>query len=151
MTESKASLTSIKRASTKLPHAQNKQQQDLKHFGWELPLAKLSERVQQAGHGYPSPAVGCRPGATLHPGKARSHPKPNRWGGWGEAGVGGEPCRGCGRRGEGASTAFPSLHAHTSFHLSSDTKENLLPERNGSVLAPTQILHNGILETSEIS
>lgn len=49
--------------------------------------------------------------------------------------------------GEGKGRALPSPPStHTSFRLSSDTKENLLLERNGSFLAPTQILHDSILE-----
>lgn len=43
-------------------------------------------------------------------------------------------------------TMPPSPLVHRSFHLCSDTKDSLLLERYSSFLAPTQILHSGILE-----
>lgn len=72
------------------------------------------------------------------------------------AGSGSRPWRagqrglcGAGAEAEQAELAFRRTHGHASFRLSSDRKENPLEERNGSFLAPTQILHGDT--TSEIS
>lgn len=62
----------------------------------------------------------------------------------GKVGIRDSHPRGCGGTWEG--TTLPSPPLHGSFHLSSDTKENLLLERHSSFLAPTQIVYSGILE-----
>lgn len=68
------------------------------------------------------------------------HTNPGTGEGRGKVGIR-DSHRGCGGTREG-----PSPPAHTSFHLCSDTKENLFLERHSSFLALTQILHSGLLE-----
>lgn len=102
-----------------------------------MPLAKLNGRAWQAGHEDMAPAFPA-------PRKSTDTPNPGLGEGRGKVGIRDSHPRGCGGTWEGAT--LPSLPAYTSFHLSSDTKENLLLESHGSFLAPIQILHNGVLE-----
>lgn len=71
-------------------------------------------------------------------------PHPGAGEGRGKVGTRDSLPRGCGGTREG--TTLPSPPTQRSFHLSSNTKENLLLERHGSLLAPIQILHSGVLE-----
>lgn len=102
-----------------------------------MPLAKLNRRAWRAGHEDMAPAFPA-------PRKSTDTPNPGVGEGRGKVGIRDSHPRGCGGTWEGAT--LPSPPAHTSFHLSSDTKENLLLDSHGSFLAPIQILHNGVLE-----
>lgn len=102
-----------------------------------MPLATLNRKAWRAGHEDTAPAF---PAA----GNSTDTPNPGAGESRGKAGIGDSHPRGCGGTWEG--TTLPSPPAHRSFHLSSDTKENLLLERHSSFLPPTQIAHSGILE-----
>lgn len=95
----------------------NKKQRTSKHFGWEMPLAKLSERVRSAGCGYTLWATSCPA-----PRKSRVTQRAGtRW-----ASRVSHPGAEAHKKGR----VLPSPSStHTSFHLSLDTaaRETQLP------------------------
>lgn len=109
----------------------NQKQWASKRSGWEMPLATWAGHEDKA-QAFPAPR------------NSTDTPNPSAGEGRGKVGTRDSLPRGCGGTQEG--TILPSPPTQKSFHLSSDTKENLLLERHGSFLAPTQILLSGILE-----
>lgn len=109
----------------------NKKQRASKHFEWEMPMAKLSERVQSTAYGYVLWARSC-----LAPRKSRVTQRAGtRW----------------------ASRVSHPAHARRYKHclplppcmqtfIFLQTRRRLLLERPIPFLEPTQILHNSILE-----